>query len=128
MYPVPPPRRHRTVLAGVPVITVLVIVTTSLFAIWLNDRCTNQFFSNVFGYPGAQETSRTSLFLGEQRLVFVTHDDIRAVEEWDRLRQAQAYRHAVVSGNMDQLPPQFYTSFTELDDGGTQMDVWTYCP
>lgn len=129
--PMPPvgshDRQFRGLLAGLPIIIVLVIISTSAVAITMNQRCQDRFITQARVYPGAGLVESRHDFLGQQRLVYATGDAPEQVEQWYSQAYAALMREAVVSGDFSNLPSEEW--LVEADEsGGSRVLLMTFCP
>lgn len=120
-------RQFRGLLAGLPIIILLVILSTGAFATYLNQRCQDRFLSQVRVYPGAALVESQHEFLGLQRLVYATGAAPEQVEQWYSQAYAAMMRAAVISGDFSSLPSEDW--LVEADgNGGSRVLLMTFCP
>jgi len=120
-------RQFRGLLAGLPIIILLVIVSTSAAAIYMNQRCQDHFLSQARVYPGAALVESQHEFLGLQRLVYATGAAPEQVEQWYSQEYAAMMREAVISGDFSNLPSEDWLVETD-GNGGSRVLLMTFCP
>lgn len=117
---------RRGIFGGVGVIIVAVVVTTTVLALVLNQRCLSSFANNRLVYPSAELVGQVSTFLGLQRAVYHTPDTSSAVEAWYQGQRNVELRNAVTSGDFSLVSAANW--MIAPADEGTTITFETTCP
>jgi len=121
-------RQKRGIFAGLGVVTLLTILTVVGLALFLQGRCSSNFWDNLAVYPGAERVEEESVFLGVQRVVYHSPDAPATVERWYATQNAAQMREAVVSGDFGGTTRQSWVVEPDAERGGSLIWAQTVCP
>ena len=126
----PTMKDNRGLFAGVGVIMLAVIVTVSIVAIVMNNRCSSAFWNETTIYPGAVLMDKEAVFLGVQRAVYHSDDAPETVEDWYQSQRAATMREAVTSDDFGEAQTENTDWMIAPDaaNGGSLITFAVTCP
>lgn len=121
-------RDHRSIFAGVGVITLAVIITAALLATFLNSRCQSYFRDTLILYPGAELVAEEYPFLARQRVELYSPDAPETVQAWYAAQRAAQMREQVTSGDFSQPVPENWVIEAAENRSGSVITLSQQCP